>query len=71
MDEEYEEDDEDYEIENEEISDDEVRIVNGYVILILSQIVKLSYKSKYGFRYFFVTIFSTTGTILMKDHGLQ
>jgi len=43
MDEEYEEDDEDYEIENEEISDDEVRIVNGYVILILSQIVKSSF----------------------------
>ena len=30
--------DENYEIENEEISDDEVRIVNGYVLL--SQFVK-------------------------------
>ena len=57
MDEEYEEDDEDYEIENEEISDDEVRIVNGYVILILSQIVKSSFYQSMDFDIFSLLYF--------------
>ena len=33
FDEEHEEEDSEYEIEHEDVSDDEVRIVNGYVIL--------------------------------------